>query len=127
VVEHLQAGKALRQALKHGMEQFRAVAEGFGYSPFEAYDAARVYGVLEKVAACENRTVDEVLKQASQIRFVKLSLIVQVIDKQPSAWLYWLDMAENLPLQDLQQPVVEALRELSVWFCLRRPIYTHCG
>jgi hypothetical protein len=112
MVNHLEAGKMLHQALKDGVDCFRALSEELGYSPFEAHDLERVFKVFAKVSEQEHYALDSIMKQASQVRFVKLSLIAKAIDKDPSSWRYWLEMAENLPLQDLRGPVQQALQQI---------------
>ncbi len=106
----LEAGKQLHEALENGLDEFRTLAETFGYAQFEAHDLVRVYRVFAKVAEQEECPFEAVAQQASQVRFIKLSLIAQVLEKYPSDWEYWLDMAENLPLQDLRNPILQALQ-----------------
>lgn len=107
----LEVGARLHQAMEQGVEAFRALAAQLGYSPFAAHDVVRVYRAFAHVAAQEGVTLDALSLDVQQLTFAKLTLIASILEKDPASWAYWLELAQNLPLQDLQGPVREALKE----------------
>ena len=108
----LEIGARLHQALEQGVEAFRALSAQLGYSPFAAYDLVRVYRAFAKVSAQESVTLDALAQDAGQLTFAKLNLVASILEKDPASWDYWLELAQNLPLQDLQRPVHDALKEI---------------
>ena len=111
-MQALEIGARLRQALEQGVDAFRALSAQLGYSPFAAHDLVRVYRAFAKVSAQEGVTLDALAQDAGQLTFAKLSLIAPILEKDPASWACWLDLAQNLPLQDLQRPVRDALKEM---------------
>lgn len=108
----LETGERLHRAMEQGMDAFRALAQQLGYSPFVAHDLVRVYGAFARVADCQGVPLETLAHEARQLTFAKLSLIAPLLQKDPCAWAYWLELAQTLPLQDLQGPVAEALARL---------------
>lgn len=111
-MQTLDVGARLHQALGQGVEAFRALAAQLGYSPFAAHDLVRVYRAFARVSAQAGVSLDALAQDARQLTFAKLSLIASILEKDPASWAYWLELAQNLPLQDLQRPVHDALKEL---------------
>jgi len=108
VFEH---GKQLSAGLERGAIVFQSTAQKLGYSPFEAHDVVRVFRAFEAVATQEGVPLASLERQASGVSLPKLALIAPLVQRTPDNWAYWLDMAENLPLQDLVGPVRQALQE----------------
>lgn len=111
MIKVLEDGESFSQALQEGTSSFHSKAQQLGVSPFAAHDVVRIYRAFARVVKQENISLQALQQQVASVNIPKLGLIAPVIEKEPSAWQYWLEMAENLPLQDLNGPVQQALKE----------------
>lgn|GEM_PF-4920464 len=107
-----EVGQRLSQALDEGVGAFDTLAKSLGYTPFQGHDFVRVYRAFSQIANQINIDLQTLSQQAIGINLPKLALIAPVIEKAPHTCKDWLDLAQDLPLQDLLGPVRQALQEL---------------
>lgn len=111
-VNVLEVGRRFAEALDEGLDPFTSLAQQWGYTPLQAHDHVRVYQVFSKVSKQINVTFQTLSHQAASVNLPKLALIAPVIEKAPHTCKAWLDLAQDLPLQDLIGPVRQALQGL---------------